>query len=62
MDATENDIEDLSVQGFPTIKYFPAVAEKKVNKITNAHTNVLNFDKDAYVTCMTFNVLKNNSL
>ncbi|KTG15624.1 hypothetical protein cypCar_00021206 [Cyprinus carpio] len=30
MDATENDAEDVTIQGFPTIKYFPAGAEKKV--------------------------------
>ncbi|XP_016375362.1 protein disulfide-isomerase-like [Sinocyclocheilus rhinocerous] len=30
MDATENDVEDVTIQGFPTIKYFPAGAEKKI--------------------------------
>uniref|UniRef100_A0A8C2ETF9 Protein disulfide-isomerase n=1 Tax=Cyprinus carpio TaxID=7962 RepID=A0A8C2ETF9_CYPCA len=30
MDATENDAEDVTIQGFPTIKYFPAGAEKKI--------------------------------
>ncbi|XP_051993881.1 protein disulfide-isomerase-like [Xyrauchen texanus] len=30
MDATENELEEVSIQGFPTIKYFPAVAEKKI--------------------------------
>lgn len=30
MDATENDVEDLTIQGFPTIKYFPAGTEKKI--------------------------------
>nr|XP_055062057.1 protein disulfide-isomerase A2 [Misgurnus anguillicaudatus] len=30
MDAIENEVEDVSVKGFPTIKYFPAVAEKKI--------------------------------
>ncbi|XP_043106824.1 protein disulfide-isomerase A2 [Puntigrus tetrazona] len=30
MDATENDAEDVAIQGFPTIKYFPAGAEKKI--------------------------------
>ncbi|XP_051559803.1 protein disulfide-isomerase A2 isoform X2 [Myxocyprinus asiaticus] len=30
MDATENEVEEVSIQGFPTIKYFPAVAEKKM--------------------------------
>ncbi|XP_051765189.1 protein disulfide-isomerase A2 [Ctenopharyngodon idella] len=30
MDAAENDVEDVTIQGFPTIKYFPAGAEKKI--------------------------------
>ncbi|XDV14624.1 hypothetical protein PO909_014846 [Leuciscus waleckii] len=30
MDATENDVEDVIIQGFPTIKYFPAGTEKKI--------------------------------
>ncbi|KAA0722548.1 Protein disulfide-isomerase [Triplophysa tibetana] len=30
MDATENEVEEVSVQGFPMFKYFPAVAEKKI--------------------------------
>lgn len=36
MDATENDVEDVTIQGFPTIKYFPAGAEKKV--CNNTHS------------------------
>ncbi|ROL45480.1 Protein disulfide-isomerase A2 [Anabarilius grahami] len=31
IDAAENDVEDVIIQGFPTIKYFPAGAEKKVS-------------------------------
>ncbi|KAL1282712.1 hypothetical protein QQF64_001515 [Cirrhinus molitorella] len=30
MDGTENDAENVNVQGFPTIKYFPAGAENKI--------------------------------
>ncbi|KAK7162146.1 hypothetical protein R3I94_004711 [Phoxinus phoxinus] len=30
MDATENDVEDVIIQGFPTIKYFPAGTDKKI--------------------------------
>ncbi|XP_058639284.1 protein disulfide-isomerase A2 [Onychostoma macrolepis] len=30
MDATGNDAEDVNIEGFPTIKYFPAGAEKKI--------------------------------
>ncbi|KAL7852858.1 hypothetical protein SRHO_G00186430 [Serrasalmus rhombeus] len=30
MDATANEVEDVSVQGFPTLKYFPAGSERKV--------------------------------
>lgn len=38
MDATENDAEDVTTEGFPTIKYFPAGAEKKVcNNITYSY-------------------------
>ncbi|XP_041960241.1 protein disulfide-isomerase A2 [Alosa sapidissima] len=29
MDATANEVEEVSVSGFPTLKYFPAGAEKK---------------------------------
>lgn len=39
MDATENEVEEVSVHGFPAIKYFPAVAEKKVSKQL-MHTNM----------------------
>uniref|UniRef100_A0A673KI75 Protein disulfide-isomerase n=1 Tax=Sinocyclocheilus rhinocerous TaxID=307959 RepID=A0A673KI75_9TELE len=30
MDATENDVENVTIQGFPSIKFFPAGAEKKI--------------------------------
>lgn len=30
MDATANDVEDVTVQGYPTLKYFPAGTERKV--------------------------------
>nr|XP_015215634.1 PREDICTED: protein disulfide-isomerase A2 [Lepisosteus oculatus] len=30
MDATANDVEGLTVSGFPTIKYFPAGTERKI--------------------------------
>ncbi|KAF5888830.1 protein disulfide-isomerase-like, partial [Clarias magur] len=30
MDATANDMEDVAVQGYPTLKYFPAGTERKV--------------------------------
>ncbi len=30
MDGTENDAEDVTIEGFPAIKYFPAGAEKTV--------------------------------
>ncbi|TRY64591.1 hypothetical protein DNTS_017712, partial [Danionella cerebrum] len=30
MDATENDVEEVTIQGFPAIKYFPAGTEKKI--------------------------------
>ena len=37
MDATANEVEEVSVQGFPTLKYFPAGAERKVSKF---YTNI----------------------
>ncbi|XP_053333236.1 protein disulfide-isomerase A2 [Clarias gariepinus] len=30
MDATANDMEEVAVQGYPTLKYFPAGTERKV--------------------------------
>ncbi|XP_030636529.1 protein disulfide-isomerase A2 [Chanos chanos] len=30
MDATANEVESVSIQGFPTLKYFPAGSERKV--------------------------------
>ncbi|XP_066515586.1 protein disulfide-isomerase A2 [Hoplias malabaricus] len=30
MDATANEVEEVSVQGFPTLKFFPAGTERKV--------------------------------
>jgi len=41
MDATENDVEDVIIQGFPTIKYFPAGTEKKVRNNTHTHSKNL---------------------
>uniref|UniRef100_A0A4W4FM94 protein disulfide-isomerase n=1 Tax=Electrophorus electricus TaxID=8005 RepID=A0A4W4FM94_ELEEL len=31
MDATANEVEAVSVQGFPTLKFFPAETERKVS-------------------------------
>lgn len=36
MDATANEVESIVIQGFPTIKYFPA-GGKEVH--THIHTN-----------------------
>ncbi|XP_026129054.1 protein disulfide-isomerase [Carassius auratus] len=30
MDASQNDVENVTIQGFPTIKYFPAGTENKI--------------------------------
>lgn len=41
MDATANDVEDVTVQGYPTLKYFPAGTERKVSNQLHQHWTLL---------------------
>lgn len=34
MDATANDVEEVTVEGYPTLKYFPTGSERKVSKFS----------------------------
>jgi len=31
MDSTENEVEEVQVQGFPTLKFFPANSEEVID-------------------------------
>ncbi|XP_059834795.1 protein disulfide-isomerase-like [Hypanus sabinus] len=44
MDATVNEVESITVQGYPTIKYFPAGSERKVVDYNGAR------DLDTFIT------------
>ncbi|XP_062915636.1 protein disulfide-isomerase-like [Mobula hypostoma] len=44
MDATVNEVESIAVQGYPTIKYFPAGSERKVVDYEGAR------DLDTFIT------------
>lgn len=37
MDSTANEVESVSVDGFPTLKYFPA-GGKEVTSLTSCHS------------------------
>lgn len=40
MDATVNEAESINIQGFPTLKYFPADGKEVPTLVHAAHANI----------------------
>ena len=42
MDSTANEVADVTVRGFPTIKYFPKGSDRSVSVVVHEHKNKTN--------------------
>ena len=55
MDSTANEVEDVSIQSFPTLKYFPAGGKdvSNLNSVSQSPTYVIDIPPCPYSVCAT---------